>query len=277
VTAGSDGGSRPVAWVTGASRGMGADTAVSLAKAGHDVVITARDQANLDRVATEIESHGVHALAWAADLTDRASIAAFADAAFARFERCDVVCNIGIYQGPGSRQLFMDTDLDELSISFEADVVAGALLVQRAVPSMLASGAGTIVNMSSSTVFLEPPGTVLHNGWSFAYVAAKAGIDRLASILNVELGQQGVRAFNVDPGFVAYGENLETALRKHPGTPVSPPESIGPAIVWLVQSHEADHLLTKRVYLPGVTHKHGLLDRWNGPGTVYPAAPGPSA
>jgi 3-oxoacyl-[acyl-carrier protein] reductase len=262
---------RPVAWVTGASRGMGADTALRLAASGYDIALTARDQTKLNAVAGDIEKLGVGALAVAADLTDRHSVSAFADAAQKRFGRCDVLCNIGIYQGEGGRQLFMDTPLDEFAISFEADVIAAALLCQRAIPSMLANGAGTIVNMSSSSVFLEPPGTVHNNGWSLAYAGAKAAIDRFASILNVELGDQGIRAFNVEPGFVAYGESLEASLQKYPGMPVSPPESIGPAIVWLVQSPDAERLLRKRVYLPGLTHKHQLLDGWDGPGTAFPA------
>ena len=262
--------SRPVAWVTGASRGMGAVTSVAFAEAGYDVAVTARDRAALEAVAARVEAAGTAALVVPADLTDRASVSAFADAALARFGRCDVLCNIGIYQGDGTRQLFMDTPIAELEASLEADVVAPALLCQRSVPSMLAAGGGTIVNMSSSSVFLDPPGTVRENGWSLAYVAAKAGIDRFASILNVELGPSGIRAFNVEPGFVAYGQDLETALRKYPGIPVSPPEAIGPAIVWLVQSPEADRLRSKRIYLPRLTHKHQLLAGWDGPGTSYP-------
>ena len=258
-----------VAWVTGASRGMGANVAVELAAAGFDVALTARDQTLLDGVAREIETYGRRALPHAADLTDRRSVQAFADAALAEFARCDVLCNNGVYQGPGGRRLVMDTDLDELVVSFEADVVAPVLLCQRAITSMLAHGGGTILNMSSSSVFLEPPGTVEENGWSLAYVAAKAGIDQLAGILNVELGDRGIRAFSVEPGFVAYGERLEAMLQKFPGVPVSPPESIGPAVVWLVQSPEADRLLTKRVNLPGLTHKHGLLENWAGPGTIW--------
>ena len=62
------------------------------------------------------------------------------------------------------------------------------------------------------------------------------------------------------------------ALEKYPGVPVSPPESIGRAIVWLVQSPTADRLLKKRVNLPGLTHKEGLLPGWSVPGTAYPAA-----
>jgi NAD(P)-dependent dehydrogenase (short-subunit alcohol dehydrogenase family) len=167
------------------------------------------------------------------------------------------------------RQLFLDTELDELVRHFEADVVAASLLCQRVVPGMVEHG-GTIINMSSSSVFLDPPGTVLKNGWSFAYVAAKAGLDQLASILNVELGSAGIRAFNVEPGFIAYGEELAASLEKYPDVPVSPPEAIGPAIVWLVQSPEASRLARKRVSLPDITHKHRLLEGWDGPGSRYP-------
>ncbi len=263
---------RKVAWVTGASRGMGADTVLALAGAGFDVALTARDTARLEAVAAEVEGLGGEALPLASDLTDRRSIAAFADSATERFGRCDVLCNIGIYQGHGAmRELFMDTPIDEVALSAEADVVAPALLCQRALALMVQQGGGTILNMSSSSVVMEPPGTVKENGWSLAYVASKAGIDRFASILNVELGSRGIRAFTVEPGFVAYGEELADALRKYPGIPVSPPESIGPAMVWLVQSPDADRLRSKRVNLPGLTHKQGLLAGWGGPGTLYPA------
>lgn len=260
-----------VAWVTGGSRGMGADTALRLARAGYDVVLTARDQARLDVVAAEIEAVGQQALPLATDLADRAAVAAFADAAVERFGRCDVVCNIAIHQGPGAFELFLDTTPDDFAVAYEVDVIAPVVLCQRAIPLMLAQGGGTIVNMSSSSVYLDPPGTVKDNGWGLAYVAAKAGIDQFASILNVELGSQGIRAFNVEPGFVAYGDELARALEKYPGMPVSPPESIGPAIVWLVEAGEnAERLRSKRVNLPGLTHKQGLLEGWGGPGSMYP-------
>jgi NAD(P)-dependent dehydrogenase (short-subunit alcohol dehydrogenase family) len=266
------GDARPVAWVTGASRGMGADTARCFAGAGFDIALTARDQARLDAVAAEIAALGTEALPFASDLTDRPSVAAFADAAMARFGRCDVVANIGIYQGEPSWQLVMDTPLDEMIVSYEADVVAPVLLCQRAIPSMLEHGGGTIVNMSSSSVFLDPPGTVHENGWPYAYVAAKAGIDQLASMLDVELGARGIRAFNVEPGFVAYGADFAESLAKYPGMPVSPPECIGPAIVWLAQSADADRLRKKRVSLPDLTNKLGLLPGWDGPGSSFATA-----
>jgi NAD(P)-dependent dehydrogenase (short-subunit alcohol dehydrogenase family) len=269
------GDQRKVAWLTGANRGMGAATAVELARAGFDVAITARDQQRLDATAAEVVVAGGRALALASDLTDRVSMNAFADAAVNRFGRCDVLCNIGIHKGPGMTQRFLDTSLDEFAISFEADVIAAALLCQRAVPLMLAEGGGVVVNMSTASVFLEPSGPVGENGWSISYVAAKAAIDQFASILNVELGARGIRAFTVEPGFVAYGDKLAQTIAKYPGIPVSPPEAIGCAITWLVQSPDADRFLSKRVNLPGLTHKFGLLPGWDGPGSHFrrPGAP----
>lgn len=250
---------------------MGRNTAIELGRAGFDVALTARDQRLLDEVASEIEDAGGTTFTSVADLTDRRSVVRFAEAASERFGRCDVVCNIGVYQGPGGRRLFLDTPADELSISFEADVVAPAVLCQRAISLMLEEGGGgTVINMSSSSVVMDPPGTVDENGWSFAYVSAKAGLDRLATIINIELGRAGIRAFTVEPGFVAYGERLRAMLEKYPGMPVSPPEAIGPAVAWLLESPDATPLLAKRVNLPGLTHKLHLLDGWHGPGSVYP-------
>ena len=260
---------RKVAWITGANRGMGADTAVRLAAAGYDVALTARDQARLETIAEEARGHGATALAVASDLTDIASIDAFADAALDAFGRCDLLCNFGIYKGRGQNELMVETGPEDLAAHYTGDVVAPFVLFRRALDAMLEQGGGTVINMSSSSVFLDPPGTVKNSGWSFAYVAAKAGIDQMASIINVELGSQGIRAFTVEPGFVAYGDDFEVKLRKYPDAPVSPPEAIGPAIVWLVQDEGATRLLSKRISLPHLTHKHGLLEGWAGPGSHF--------
>ncbi len=56
-------------------------------------------------------------------------------------------------------------------------------------------------------------------------------------------------------------------IQKSPGVPVSPAEAIGPAFAWLVQAPEATQLLSKRVNLPALTYKYGLLPGWDGPGT----------
>ena len=52
--------------------------------------------------------------------------------------------------------------------------------------------------------------------------------------------------------------------------PVTPPDAIGAAIVWLVTSPDAPRLLHKRIYLPAITQKYGLLPGWDGPGSAFP-------
>jgi NAD(P)-dependent dehydrogenase (short-subunit alcohol dehydrogenase family) len=264
-----------VAWITGGSRGIGAETAVRLAELGFDVALTARDQTRLEAVAKEVETLGRRALPLTSDLTERASMAAFAEAALSWGGRCDVLCNIGIYRGPGWSQLLMEMPIEELDISLEADVVAPALLCQRAIPSMIANGGGVIVNFSSAVVYLSPRSTVKDKpgGWSLSYAASKAAIDQFAKVINVELGTAGVRAYSVDPGYVAYGpEFLERVQGDGMGSnTVCPAEAIAPAIAWLVRSPAASELLSKRVYLPQVTAEHQLLPGWNGPGSPYPS------
>ena len=182
---------RPVAWVTGANRGMGAVTARCLAGAGYDLVLSARDDVLLSEVAAEIEARGRNAVAVPCDLTDRAAVDHLADVALERFGRCDVLCNIGIYKGPSLNQLVEETSVDELQRHLDADLVAPFLLCRRALPWMREHG-GTIVNMGSSSIAMDPPDTPHGSGWSFAYAAAKAGLDQLARLLQVEVGPDGV-------------------------------------------------------------------------------------
>jgi len=85
----------------------------------------------------------------------------------------------------------------------------------------------------------------------------------------VELQETGVVTYTAEPGFVAYGAALEQALLKFPDVPVRPPEAIGAAIVWLVTSPEASRLRNKRIHLPAITHRCGLLPGWGGPGSPY--------
>lgn len=277
----------PVAFVTGGSRGIGASTAIALAQAGYDVAITARTvregegkrwheygderplAGSLETVGAAIEATGRRALPVAMDLLDRDAVVAAADTALAEFGRVDVVCNIGIYQGPGSG-LFLDTPVDLFERHFMGDVFAPFVLLQRLLPSMIEQGGGTVVNMSSFVVHNDPPGTMEENGWSLGYSAAKAAISRFSGVLNAELGSEGIVAYTVDPGFVAHGDEFDEMIAKYPGMPVSPPEASANAIVWLVTSPDAKRLLHKHIYLPDLAFRQGLVEGWEGPGTAYP-------
>jgi 3-oxoacyl-[acyl-carrier protein] reductase len=267
---------RPVAFVTGASRGIGAATAVALAGAGYDLALTARTvregtgrrPGSLDTVEEQAERAGARALPIPMDLTDRAAVANAAKGALAEFGHVDVLCNIGVYQGDQTG-LFLETPVEEFARHLEGGALAPVILLHELLPDMIERGRGTVVNMSSYVAFNDPPGTAHENGWALAYAATKAAIDRFAGVLNVELGDHGIRAYTVDPGFVAYGDELESSVERYVGMPVTPPEAIGAAIVWLLSSPDAERLLHKRVYLPAITQKYGLLPGWEGPGTAF--------
>jgi NAD(P)-dependent dehydrogenase (short-subunit alcohol dehydrogenase family) len=269
---------RPVAFVTGASRGIGAATAVALAGAGYDLALTARTvhegegrkPGSLDSTMAEVEKTGVRALPVQMDLVDRDAVRAAAERALQEFGHVDVLCNIGIYQGEHDSGLFLDTPIDEFARHLEGGVLAPAVLLQTILPSMIERGGGTVLNMTSFVAVNDPPGTALENGWSLAYAVTKAGIDRFAGILNVELGDRGIRAYTVDPGFVAYGDDFDEMVERYVGMPVTPREAVAAAIMWLLSSPDAGRLLHKRVYLPAIAQKYDLLPGWKGPGTPFP-------
>lgn len=105
--------------VTGAGRGIGAATAVALAQAGADVLISARSEDQLRKVAREIESAGRRAVAVPADLTDLTAAAGLAATAIEAFGRIDVVIN---NVGGTMPRAFLDTTDEFLAEAFHFNV-----------------------------------------------------------------------------------------------------------------------------------------------------------
>ena len=179
-------GPRRTAVVTGASSGIGAATARALAGDGWDVVIGARRTDRLDALADEI---GAGATALALDVTDGASVAAFA----ARVERCDLLVNNagGAFDfGPVA-----DADLDVWRRMYETNVLGAVRMVQAMLPLLEASGDGTVVTIGSVAAHEPYP-----NGGG--YNAAKFGIRAVSQVLRQELLGRPIRVCEIDPGMV---------------------------------------------------------------------------
>ena len=121
----------------------------------------------------------------------------------------------------------------------QADIVSTVALLQTLLPGMVERGGGIVVNVSSAVAFLDPPGPIGQGGWGFGYGVAKGGCDRMAGLINAELGKDGVVAFNVEPGFVASFGTREFAKPSFSGVEPTPPEAIGAVIAWLATSEEA--------------------------------------
>ena len=129
-----------VAIVTGAGRGLGAATAVALAEAGADVLISARTERQLDRVAEQIRATGRRALVVPADLSDLDAVAGLAQAAYDEFGRLDTVVN---NVGGTFPTEFLKTSNEFLNEAFSFNVTTAHALTRAAVPLMLKDDDGS--------------------------------------------------------------------------------------------------------------------------------------
>jgi NAD(P)-dependent dehydrogenase (short-subunit alcohol dehydrogenase family) len=242
----------PIALVTGASRGIGKATAIALAEAGFDVAVvartlqegTARDDSDaghdrslpgsVESTAAEVASRGVRTLPVVGDLHDRASLVAAVDRTAAELGPIDVLVNNAVDTGPGSMLRFEDTRIEQFERKVQANYLSQLVLIKAVLPSMLERGRGTIINVTSHTATNDPPAPVGEGGWGLAYAASKGALHRVAGILAVELGDRGIRAFNLDPGNVATERMLLNAgdlgLGRYRPAPPSAPAA---AIAWL--------------------------------------------
>ncbi|MEG0140402.1 MAG: SDR family oxidoreductase, partial [Comamonas sp.] len=212
---------QPVVLITGASRGIGAATAVFFASKGWHVAITARtltEGAQLDNqlrlpngqllsgslqsTADAIEAAGGEVFSHVMDLMDLGSLDKAADAVLARFGRIDLLINNAVYQNREINDLIPDISTASLERSMLGNVIAPFHLAQRLLPTMVAQGGGRIINVCSAAGQFNPPVPADKGGWGFAYGASKAAIARLAGCINTEYKTQGVRAFSVNPGVV---------------------------------------------------------------------------
>ena len=168
-----------VAVVTGAGRGIGAAAALALAEAGADVVISARTEDELAKVAREVEAAGRRAVTVPADLSDLDAVARLADAAVAAFGRLDIVVN---NLGGAMPRPFLATKPRHLANAFGFNVATAHSLTAAAVPHLLNSPdqAGAVINISSVV------GRVAGRGY-LAYGTAKAAVAHYTRLAAADL------------------------------------------------------------------------------------------
>jgi 7-alpha-hydroxysteroid dehydrogenase len=191
-----------VAVITGAGRGIGAATAVALAEAGADVVLSARHEDQLEKVAARVEEAGRRALVVPADLRDLDAVAGLPDAAAAEFGRLDIVVN---NVGGTIPNALLDTTPDYLEEAFHFNVSTAHALVRAAVPHLLAGlderdqRTRSVVNVSSVV------GRVAGRGY-LAYGTAKAALAHYTRLAARDLDP------HVRVNAIAVGSVLTSAL-----------------------------------------------------------------
>ena len=139
-----------VALVTGASRGIGAESAVALAQAGFDVAITARTLSegerhdhvgsdtplpgSLEATAAAVRRQGREALCLQADILDEAAVLAAANAALTHFGHIDLLFNNAVYQGTGNQEPLLEVSKEQLAAIYQGNVFTPLALVKTLLP-----------------------------------------------------------------------------------------------------------------------------------------------
>jgi NAD(P)-dependent dehydrogenase (short-subunit alcohol dehydrogenase family) len=196
---------------------------------------------SLEETGEGVRAAGGRCLELVADLHDRPGLVASVDRVLAEWGGVDLLVNNAVDTAPGSMVPILDLSVAQLEAKMAANAVAPFVLIQAVLPGMLAAGGGTIVDVTSHTATADPPGPVGQGGWGVAYAASKAAAHRFAPLLAVELGDRGIRAYNVDPGYVETERQVVNAaalglVGHYRGAPPTVPAA---AIAWLVD-HPGD-------------------------------------
>lgn len=180
-----------IAWVTGASSGIGAATAMALAAEGATVIVTARRLQRLDAVVDRIRGGGSEALAIVADVTSQDEVASAVEHIMRAYGRLDILlCCAGI----GVAAPFANTDIAEYKPMVEVNVLGTLYPICAALPSMKSKGSGHVVVVSSGT------GRYIHP--SVVYSGTKHAVSAMAESLRREIGKDGIRVTCIEPGAV---------------------------------------------------------------------------
>jgi 3-oxoacyl-[acyl-carrier protein] reductase len=190
--------------VTGAARNIGKEYALGLAAEGASVVVA--DIRDPEATVKEIEAEGGTAIGVTVDISDEASVADLMAASTERFGRIDgLVNNAALYGDVEQGPLEMLT-AEVWDRTMAVNVRGTFLCLKAVVPIMREGGSGSIVNISSGTVFHGTPGAA-------NYVASKAAVIGLSRVAARELGPMGIRVNVITPGFTMSEASKEIARR----------------------------------------------------------------
>lgn len=182
-----------VAIVTGAAQGIGRTYALGLAAAGAKVCVS--DVSDPAETVRQIIKLGGEAIGTHADVTDQASLDAMVELTMSSFGRLDVLVNNAALFANLRMKNFGDIDNAEWDRVMTVNVRGTWQTIKAATPALEKSGGGSIVNISSATVFKGSP-MLAH------YVASKGAIIALTRSLARELGPKSIRINAVAPGLV---------------------------------------------------------------------------
>ena len=180
--------------ITGGSSGIGEAAAKKIAEAGGEVVLVARTQENLDKVADDIRSSGGTAHVYPCDLTDMDAIAAMADKVLADLGGVDMLVNNAGRSIRRSLALSYDR-IHDYQRTMQLNYLGAVQLILKFIPGMRERGFGHIINVSSVGVQTRAP----RFG---AYIASKAALDSLCDALQAEVVDEDIKFTTVHMALV---------------------------------------------------------------------------
>lgn len=233
-----------VAFIAGASRGIGRDMAIALARAGAFIVVASRSETVTDprlpgtihTVAREIEQAGSRALPVKLDVTKDEEIEAAVTKTLETFGRLDILINNAAIQIPGNVRTFQPRHLD---LIYRVDLRAPIMCMRAAVDPIANAGGGHILNISSRAGVFPGPGpyneTQAANVRQTFYAMVKAGLERYSQALAMELQPEGIAVNVLSPeGRIATpGNKFFSNDRDNPDLEFEEAVDMGKAAVWI--------------------------------------------
>ncbi len=181
-----------VALVTGASQGIGRDTARALAEAGAKVAVAARNEEKLASLVNDILAAGGEAFAVKMDVADATQVKAGFQQVLEKFGRLDILVNNAAITRDG---LAMRMKADDWDAVIRTNLTGAHLCIQQALPAMMRARAGRIINLASVVAQMG-------NSGQANYVAAKAGLIGLTKAIAMEIASRNITVNAVAPGFI---------------------------------------------------------------------------
>ncbi len=234
--------------ITGGGTGLGRAMVRALARAGADLVVSARRQGPIDEAVAEVEELGRRGLAISTDVSDSGQVEDMVARTLEEFGRVDVLINNAARTGGGTAPIWEITD-EDWRAGIETNL-SGAFYCARAVSKHMADrGSGKIINVSS--------GFGMRGGRDiYIYASSKGGMIQLTRTLAMSLGRYGVTANTIVPGFIPTQgvESMREGLPQRgdviPTGRLGVPEDIGPIAVFLA-SDASSYMNGEMIILDG--------------------------